>query len=686
MNLNIFKKAFSLTELLIVLVVVAVLFAAMAPIMTKRRSGSTVGFEPVWQFVNDDQRDAFYDKGVPGWTTSAHIGLSPSVLKTVSDRQPYAKVVLRANPDQDMIQFRYGPTNGSFAAILSMGEHHSNYKDNLLTISKPEAGTNHTKPDSVSNFIGNTAYGNGSFLGVGAGQYITSIGSNSTMRGYKTGASGSTSYTAYNNTTAIGASANQYGEASDSVLLGANAGRTEEGRIKKSVAIGVNSLSIPKDAAASGGDTAVQASMAMDYNVFAGYQTAGVGAYGVSNTLAGSRFRGQYIDNSRNANYNTLIGQGAYEDESINPTSYKMTAVGWGACNSFKTGSDPASLKTCIGYTSGGNPNGTAGLNWDKTAVEHIFLGGVPVSGQLGGRSVLEVHNFGLDDLAFGATRSNMIKTGPTVVMNSNLVVRGNLYFPDVVNNELMAHTSGFTVVSEKNPEYANDHCGKCCSFRRKWRNCSGCNVFTILLTALSFIAYIVGGILSCTPAAVAGWAGVGLGMVLMALNDRSKGATRPADAPTGSYMQFYNDSTVCAGSFTNYPTKCVDLKLSDARLKENITENKDAISKLLLIQPYDYSYKADKDATPHVGVIAQDLQVYFPQSVNKSVDGYMNIRWDEMFFATINSVKSLDEVLTDLEKDANELEKDTVKLANNHKVAKERIKDLDKRLKNLEK
>ena len=46
------KYAFSLTELLIVLVVLAVLFAALAPILTTRHNGASVSTENIWNYVN----------------------------------------------------------------------------------------------------------------------------------------------------------------------------------------------------------------------------------------------------------------------------------------------------------------------------------------------------------------------------------------------------------------------------------------------------------------------------------------------------------------------------------------------------------------------------------------------------------------------------------------------------------
>ncbi|MBO6181541.1 prepilin-type N-terminal cleavage/methylation domain-containing protein, partial [bacterium] len=47
-------RAFSLTELLIVLVVIALLFAAMAPIVTKRHIAETHETESIWNFVTGD--------------------------------------------------------------------------------------------------------------------------------------------------------------------------------------------------------------------------------------------------------------------------------------------------------------------------------------------------------------------------------------------------------------------------------------------------------------------------------------------------------------------------------------------------------------------------------------------------------------------------------------------------------
>ena len=82
---------------------------------------------------------------------------------------------------------------------------------------------------------------------------------------------------------------------------------------------------------------------------------------------------------------------------------------------------------------------------------------------------------------------------------------------------------------------------------------------------------------------------------------------------------------------------------LSDRRLK-NVGEKYTAgLEELKKLDFYHYTFKADKDNTPLVGVMAQDLQKVFPDAVTKGEDGYLRIRLEDMFYAVINAVKELD-------------------------------------------
>ena len=86
---------------------------------------------------------------------------------------------------------------------------------------------------------------------------------------------------------------------------------------------------------------------------------------------------------------------------------------------------------------------------------------------------------------------------------------------------------------------------------------------------------------------------------------------------------------------------------LSDRRLK-NVGEKYTAgLAELKKLDFFHYTFKKDEAKRPHVGVIAQDLEQVFPDSVTKGEDGYLRIRWDEMFYAVINAVKELDSRIT---------------------------------------
>lgn len=89
-------------------------------------------------------------------------------------------------------------------------------------------------------------------------------------------------------------------------------------------------------------------------------------------------------------------------------------------------------------------------------------------------------------------------------------------------------------------------------------------------------------------------------------------------------------------------------LKVQAEEIKTS-SEFKDGIEKINELKTYNYTYKNDKEQIPHVGVIAQDLQKVFPNSVEKGADGYLRIRQDEMFYAMINAIKQLNNSLHEL-------------------------------------
>ena len=80
----------------------------------------------------------------------------------------------------------------------------------------------------------------------------------------------------------------------------------------------------------------------------------------------------------------------------------------------------------------------------------------------------------------------------------------------------------------------------------------------------------------------------------------------------------------------------------SDARLKNIYGDSTAGLNEINALKVKDYTYKADKTKTPHVGVIAQELQKVFPNSVIEGSDGYLSITQEEMFFGIVNSIQEL--------------------------------------------
>ena len=130
---------------------------------------------------------------------------------------------------------------------------------------------------------------------------------------------------------------------------------------------------------------------------------------------------------------------------------------------------------------------------------------------------------------------------------------------------------------------------------------------------------------------------------------------------------------------YSDYAGKVVHQRQdSDRRLKYVGKDNNDGLAKIKQLKVFNYVYKKDTTKTPHVGVIAQDLQKVFPHAVQKGKDGFLTIRMEDMFYAVINAIKELDAKITALQKENQEL-KQLVK------QVQEDNKRLDQRLQKLE-
>ena len=122
----------------------------------------------------------------------------------------------------------------------------------------------------------------------------------------------------------------------------------------------------------------------------------------------------------------------------------------------------------------------------------------------------------------------------------------------------------------------------------------------------------------------------------------------------------------------------------SDRRLKYVGKASTSGLYKIRQLKVFNYTFKKDEKKTPHVGVIAQDLQKVFPDAVKKGVDGFLTIRFEDMFFAMINAIKELDSRITMINA-IKELDSRITALEKENQELKEQNKQLDARLKIIE-
>ena len=124
----------------------------------------------------------------------------------------------------------------------------------------------------------------------------------------------------------------------------------------------------------------------------------------------------------------------------------------------------------------------------------------------------------------------------------------------------------------------------------------------------------------------------------------------------------------------------------SDRRLKnvgEAYTAGLDELKKLDF---FHYTFKKDEAKTPHVGVMAQDLEKVFPNAVTKGEDGYLRIRMEDMFYAVINAVKELDTKITEIVENVTSLSKKVDEQEKTIAEQQKLIEDLEQRLAQVEK
>lgn len=134
-----------------------------------------------------------------------------------------------------------------------------------------------------------------------------------------------------------------------------------------------------------------------------------------------------------------------------------------------------------------------------------------------------------------------------------------------------------------------------------------------------------------------------------------------------------------------NYLTQMFQ-SLSDERKKDILGDSTAGLKEINALEVKNYTYKDDEKKEPHVGVIAQQLQKVFPNSVFEGKDGFLRIKREEMFYAMINAIKELCAQIQDITAKITGLDKKITELENQNKMLIEQNKAFEKRLEKLEK
>lgn len=118
---------------------------------------------------------------------------------------------------------------------------------------------------------------------------------------------------------------------------------------------------------------------------------------------------------------------------------------------------------------------------------------------------------------------------------------------------------------------------------------------------------------------------------------------------------------------------------MSDIRLKNVSGDNTAGLKEISQLKVKNFTYKNDKKKTPHVGVIAQDLQKVFPNSVfQDGLSKYLKISREEIFWACVNAIKELNEKVQDIVAKIAGLDEKIKILESKNKMYEEKITNLE--------
>lgn len=775
-----YKNAFTLAEMMIVLLIASIILACMAPIMTtKMKTDSTLNSAP-WRW-SDNGSDAYYS------TSDGQVAMIGQKERQNNDD---AKFIIRSDKE-DLISFKSANTNTQTGRLrmtanrLLLGSLANNVQQNANSVA---VGKTLTPSGASSVALGNIVIASGE-NGVGVGKSSTASGKNGVAVGNTATASGQDSVAVGNtntankaNSVALGAFNNATGENSVAVGKSTNASSKNavtvgiSSRINPaangSVAVGVsvttageNAIAVGNSIGSTGGD-----SVAIGYKVDSlGKRSVAIGgeaSTAVENDISIGNKVGYKAEEASARTLNIAIGSNILTKS----TGGDNIALGTGSLGNNTTGGTNIAMGNyALGANTTGAGNvalGSSALNKTTTANRNIAIGPLTLYRSASGEDNIAIGYYALSgtdtsprntaNIAIGSFAMQSVSTinnnypdnnvaiGPysasALTTGSHNTALGSGTLQGITtqqDNTVVGYRAGQNIYGGQNTVIGADSMWKSRSATGNTAVGYGALIGAVGNDAISPLgpssnntaigyracAYVAGSNKTCigansgpatgselakstnsdnvlflgrwdTTVYIPGNLVVAGDVILNSSNSSTtmfrassnygKAMVMPWRRNSDNYGEFHwidnvknNPLFIQPGDHYNWFEKYrgIGELVSDRRLKNVGKENTDGLAKLRQLKIYNYTFKKDKDKTPQVGVIAQDLQKVFPNAVKKAADGFLRIRLEDMFYAVINAIKELDTRVT-------RLEKENQMLKQQNKALELRLQALEKKVK----
>ena len=645
--------AFTLAEMMVVMLIVSIVLAAMAPVMTTKNK---VDNSSPWRYSPANSSDAYFGAGEAMRAFIGQVnGEDTDLGKLIINNNATGNSHILFKSNNDVLGDLY--FNGTSLILGSRPSNSTNatYGANNISIGPNnwsstgvEGNSNITIGDNsmqalttgVSNIgIGttlnalttgsnNVAVGdnslknsNGSFnVAVGANAYRQGTGGSNVIIG-----GDAMSQYSGNNNVVMGTQAMYYGNGNNNVAIGTNAnynGTNSEATYEGTTAVGHNAQASAEDAVAIGKNANSSREQAISINGTAsGYSSIAMGT-----------------DSSTDGSYGVAIGNSAHTEKNYSVAiAFDSTATGDMsiAIGNGATASDYGSLAIGGYAKANGRKNiaiGYYAMNNNQNGSNNIAIG----------ENALYNNQSGNNNTAIGenaclfVTGSNKTcigaNSGPSA---GHVYSRASDNYERIFIGSRSKFNGGAAVLEVHNLDTRRSG-----GAYDKWYSNQGCDLGSCSRLNDTTV-FINGNLVVRGTTFITSKHYGGDSFVIKAL-EHSGGQMEPAPHGDG-----WGDTA--EGWIPS-------LHSSDRRLKYVGKESTSGLNKIRQLKVFNYTFKKDTTKTPHVGVIAQDLQKVFPNAVKKGADGFLTIRMEDMFYAVINAIKELDSRVTTLEKENKEL------------------------------